>query len=353
MKSKNSSNKILALIKSQGFNKIELDSVLETKYILQRSGENFRKYLFSFYNSNGEELCLRPDLTISSVLRYAQGNRFNKEKVFYTGSAFRKSYNKKNILIKQIGMEIFSSKDENKDDREIIDTSIKVLKKTGFKKAKVEIGNFKLFELLIQKLSIPQRWKDRLIKFYWNKEYFSQLLKRLDSNSDIDPFIVAGDHKTYLKMKKEYPKKMIAGRTYEEIIERYERKINDPRLTRTGKTSSKIIKEFLKIKCSLKDAPKKLNTFYKKYNLNISVAKEFFPISTSNQKNLKFEFSASSGRGREVEFYSSFIFSIDVKIKGKTKTFIAGGRYNDLSSKNLGLRKIPAVGAAVNLGVYE
>ena len=49
-----------------------------------------------------------------------------------------------------------------------------------------------------------------------------------------------------------------------------------------------------------------------------------------------------------MEFYSSFIFSIDVKIKGKTKTFIAGGRYNDLSSKNLGLRKIPAVGAAVN-----
>ena len=54
-----------------------------------------------------------------------------------------------------------------------------------------------------------------------------------------------------------------------------------------------------------------------------------------------------------MEFYSSFIFSIDVIITGKTKTFIAGGRYNDLSSKNLGLRKIPAVGAAVNLGVYE
>ena len=48
MKSKNLSNKILRLIKSKGFNKIELDPVLETKYILQRSGENFRKYLFSF-----------------------------------------------------------------------------------------------------------------------------------------------------------------------------------------------------------------------------------------------------------------------------------------------------------------
>jgi len=353
MKSKNSSNKILALIKSQGFNKIELDSVLETKYILQRSGENFRKYLFSFYNSNGEELCLRPDLTISSVLRYAQGNRFNKEKVFYTGSAFRKSYNKKNILIKQIGMEIFSSKDENKDDREIIDTSIKVLKKTGFKKAKVEIGNFKLFELLIQKLSIPQRWKDRLIKFYWNKEYFSQLLKRLDSNSDIDPFIVAGDHKTYLKMKKEYPKKMIAGRTYEEIIERYERKINDPRLTKTGKTSSKIIKEFLKIKCSLNNAPNILNKFFKKYDLNIFVNKDYFPIKNLKIKDTKFEFSTSIGRGREVEFYNSLIFSLDVKKKNKFVNLISGGRFDELTSKYLGLKKVPAVGAAVNLSNYE
>ena len=154
-------------------------------------------------------------------------------------------------------------------------------------------------------------------------------------------------------MKKEYSKKMIAGRTYEEIIERYERKINDPRLTKTGKTSSKIIKEFLKIKCSLKDAPKKLNAFYKKYNLNISVAKEFFPISKLNQKDLKFKFSTSSGRGREVEFYNSLIFSLDVKKKNKFVNLISGGRFDELTSKYLGLKKIPAVGAAVNLSNYE
>ena len=48
MKSKNLSEKILRLIKSKGFNNIELEPVLETKYILQRSGENFRKLIFSF-----------------------------------------------------------------------------------------------------------------------------------------------------------------------------------------------------------------------------------------------------------------------------------------------------------------
>ena len=94
MKSKNIS-KIIKTLKSKGFKAIELDSVIESKFILQRSGENFRKYLFSFYNSDGQELCLRPDLTLSSLLRYAQKNTNSKEKVFYTGSAFRKSYNKK------------------------------------------------------------------------------------------------------------------------------------------------------------------------------------------------------------------------------------------------------------------
>ena len=352
MKSQNY-NKIIKTLKLKGFKKIELDSVIESKFILQRSGENFRKYLFSFFNSDGQELSLTPDLSISSVLRYVQNNNNSKEKVFYTGSAFRKSYNKKNVVVKQIGMEIFSSKDENKDDREILDTSIKILKDSGFKKATVKIGNFKLFELLIGKLSMPLRWKSRLLKFYWNEKYFLDLLKRLQSNSDIDPIIVAGDKKTFIKMKKENPNKIIAGRSYKEIIERFERKINDPRIAQTGKYSAKIIKEFLKIKCPLKEAPKKLNEFYNKYNLNISVGKGFFPISNLKHKNIKFEFSTSNGRGKDVEYYSSFIFSIEVKLKNTIKTLIAGGRYNDLTSKNLGLKKIPAVGAAVNLANYE
>ena len=86
---------------------------------------------------------------------------------------------------------------------------------------------------------------------------------------------------------------------------------------------------------------------------SVKIGKEFFPITNFKQKNLKFEFSTDNGRGREIEYYTSFIFSIDIKIKNKQKTLISGGRYNDLTSKNLGLRKIPAVGAAINLGVYE
>ena len=78
MKSKSLSNKILKTIKSRGFKFIELPSVIEADHILQRSGENFRKYLFSFYNSDAQELTLIPDLSISSILRYAQSKKNSK-----------------------------------------------------------------------------------------------------------------------------------------------------------------------------------------------------------------------------------------------------------------------------------
>ena len=352
MKSKNY-NKVFNILKGKYFKYIELDTVIESKFVLQRSGENFKKYLFSFYNSDGQELSLRPDLTISSVIRYAQSKSNKKEKVFYTGSAFRKSYNKKNVVVKQIGMEIFSSKNENIDDKEIIDTSLKILKSSKYRISKFNIGNFKLFELLINKLKIPQRWKQRLIKFFWNEKYFSELLKRLKSNLDIDPVAVAGDKKMYSKMIKLNDAKIINGRSYKEIIKRFESKINDPRQSETGRKSAKIIKEFLKIKCSLHTAPDTLNSFFKKYDLNIFVNKDFFPIKNLKTKGMKFEFSTSLGRGREVEFYNSLIFSVDVKKKNKFVNLISGGRFDELTSKFLGLKKVPAVGAAVNLSNYE
>ena len=48
MKSIKLSEQILRTIKSKGYNNIELNPVIETKYILQRSGENLKKFLFSF-----------------------------------------------------------------------------------------------------------------------------------------------------------------------------------------------------------------------------------------------------------------------------------------------------------------
>ena len=66
MKSENLSN----ILKSSGFKNIELDNIIESKHILKRSGGNFRQYLFSFYDQRNVEWSLRPDLTLSSVIKF-------------------------------------------------------------------------------------------------------------------------------------------------------------------------------------------------------------------------------------------------------------------------------------------
>jgi len=348
MKSKNLSENILRSVKSKGFKYIDLPSVIETNHIVQRSGENFRKFIFSFIDQNGSELCLRPDLTIASCLRYLENNLKGKEKIFYSGQAYRKSQNKKDSIIRdQVGFEIIGSKDEKNDDKEIINTSIKSLQNIKYSSGTLTIGNVEIFNLLISKLDIPKRWKLRLSRHFWREKYFNDLLKRLETNSDVDPTIVEIDKKRYFRMLKEDLSKVIAGRSIDEILKRFDNKIRDPRGTRKGENVSKIIKEFLKIKCPINKAASELNKFFKKNKINLVVDQKYFPISNNKVSKLNVIFSTSFGR--QLEYYTGMVFKIDINSKSKNRNIINGGRYDKLISDLGAKNQVAAVGAALNL----
>ncbi len=348
MKSKNLSEKILKSVKGKGFKYIKLPSVIETNHIVQRSGENIRKFIFSFVDQNGTELCLRPDLTIVSCLRYLENHLKGKEKIFYTGQAYRKSENKKDSIIRnQIGFEIIGSKDEKKDDKEILNTSLDTLKNFKYSSGTVTIGNVEIFNLLISKLDIPKRWKLRLSRHFWQEDYFNDLLKRLETNSDVDPTIVEVDKKRYLRMLKSNQNYLIANRTTQEILERFDKKIKDPRRTKKGKNIAKIIKEFLKIKCPINKAAKELNKFFKKNRINLVVEQKYFP--TDKNKIFKLNVIFSSTFGRQLEYYTGMVFKIDIKSNSKIINCCNGGRYDNLISDLGSKKKIPAVGAALNI----
>jgi len=348
MKSKNLSENILRSVKSKGFKYIDLPSVIETNHIVQRSGENFRKFIFSFIDQNGSELCLRPDLTIASCLRYLENDLKGKEKIFYSGQAYRKSQNKKDSIIRdQVGFEIIGSKDEKNDDKEIITTSLKSLQNIKYSSGKLTIGNIEIFNLLISKLDIPKRWKLRLSRHFWREKYFNDLLKRLETNSDVDPTIVEIDKKRYFKMLKEDLSKVIAGRSINEILKRFDNKIRDPRRISKGKNVSKIIKEFLKIKCPINKAASELNKFFKTNKINLVVDQKYFPTLDNKISKLNVVFSAAFGR--QLEYYTGMVFKIDIKSKSKNRNIINGGRYDKLISDLGSKKQIAAVGAALNL----
>ena len=348
MKSKNLSENILKSVRSKGFNYIELDSVIETNHIVERSGESFRRFIFSFNDQNGNELCLRPDLTIASCLKYLNDKAKGTRKVFYNGQAFRKTLNRTDPIIRnQIGFEIIGSKKEKEDDKKIIETAIKSLSKINYTSGSLTIGNVEIFKLLLNKLDIPKRWRLRLQRHFWRENYFNELLKRLETNSDVDPTIVEIDKKRYQQMLKQVQYKMIAGRSVNEILERFNNKIKDPRRAKKGKNVAKIIKDFLKIKCSIDQAANKLNYFFKKNKINLRVENNYFPITKNKVSKLNIRYSASFGR--QLEYYTGLVFKIEIKKKSKNINIINGGRYDNLIGDLGSNKKIPAVGAAINL----
>ena len=352
MKSKNLSERILRSVKSNGFKHIELPSVIETNHIVQRSGESFRKFIFSFIDQTGNELCLRPDLTIVSCLRYLENNLKGKEKIFYSGQAYRKSENKKDSIIRnQIGFEIIGSQSEKIDDKEIINTSLKSLKNFKYSSGTITIGNVEIFNLLISKLDIPKRWKLRLSRHFWREDYFNDLLKRLETNSDVDPTIVEVDKKRYLKMLQDNQSFIVANRTIKEILERFDKKIKDPRRPSRGRNISKIIRDFLKIKCPINKAAFELNKFFRKNKINLVVDQKYFPISKNKISKLNVVFSTSFGR--QLEYYTGMVFKIDIRSKSRIINCCNGGRYDKLISDLGSKKQTPAVGAALNLINYN
>ena len=342
MKSKKLSEQIVKTFKSNGFVLSEPDVLLDSEYIIQRSGENFRRSMLTFENEDGKVMCLRPDLTVASCIKFLE--KKTKSKIYYSGQAYRRVNKKSSDLINdQLGIEILGSKNQPQDDFKVIKTILNSAKKIKGKKIQIKVGDISLFKKLINSLDMPERWKLRLIRHFWRPKYFEELLKRLEKNSDIDSVTFDTDKKRFYEMKKMNQDKVVAGRSIIEILKRFEKKIKDPRSFNEGKKIVKIIRSFLKINCHLSKLDEILLDFAIKNNLKKNIFKEFKSIQ--NLKKLNYEVKFITNFGRDIEYYTGIVF----KIFSGTKEIARGGRYDDLL-KSLGAKKnIPAVGAAINL----
>ena len=110
-----------------------------------------------------------------------------------------------------------------------------------------------------------------------------------------------------------------------------------------------IIKNYLKISCSIDNAPSTLNKFFKKNKLNLFISDDYFPVVKTINRKIKINFS--SNINRSLEYYSGMVFNITVNKKGKKFSLISGGRYDGLL-KNLGSKKnTTAVGAAIDMSL--
>ena len=342
MKLKKLSEIIIKNFKSNGFVLSEPDVLLDSDYIIERSGEKFRSSMLTFQREDGKTMCLRPDLTVASCIGFLQ--KKSPSKIYYSGQAYRRSSSKgTNLINDQLGIEILGSKNQIQDDFKVISTILTSAKKIKRKKIQIKVGDISLFKSLINALEMPERWKLRLIRHFWRPSYFEELLKRLEKNTDIDAITFDTDKKRFYEMKKLDQDEVVAGRSISEILRRFDKKIKDPRSFADGKKIVKIITSFLKINCKLSELDEKLLSFVIKNNLKKNIFSDFKSILNLKKLNQDINFIANFGR--DVEYYTGVVF----EVFSGNKEIARGGRYDDLL-KSLGAKKnIPAVGAAINL----
>src|SRR5581483_11079958 len=111
---------LLASFARAGYERAEPAILQPAEPFLDLSGEDIRKSLYLTTDSSGEELCLRPDLTIPVARDYLASSRAGQPAGFsYLGPVFRYRWGRPGEFM-QAGIESFGRADRAAADAEML-----------------------------------------------------------------------------------------------------------------------------------------------------------------------------------------------------------------------------------------
>jgi ATP phosphoribosyltransferase regulatory subunit len=177
------------------------------------------------------------------------------------------------------------------------------------------------------------------------------MLKRLETNYDLDQQAIKLDTKRLKDLEKLDQSSLIGGRTISEIIKRFNKKIKDPRDDYKSKRNVTIIRDFLNINTPIKNAENIISSFFLKNKLSNLTIKNYLRKIRRIDKNIgkKYSINFKTNFGRNTDYYTGVVFLAYVKRNSKITELARGGEYNGLL-RTLGYKKdIPAIGGAINL----
>lgn len=327
---------------------------------LDLSGEDIRKSLYLTTDASGEELCLRPDLTIPVARDYLASPQAGAPAGFYyLGPVFRYRGGQPSEF-NQAGVESFGRQDRAAADAEMLALGLEAAAAFGIKDVDVRTGDVGLFAALIEALDLYPVWKRRLIKDFNRKVSLAQDLQRLTletgkTRNEYEGVLAAlagSDRKAALALVTDLMSiagtSNVGGRTVAEIADRFleQSTLKGGALPRDALN---LIERFLGIAGEPGDAAKQLRALATDARLDLAAAIDLFESRTGLMAargidTASIRFSTSFGRG--LDYYTGFEFELHAKGNG-AEPLVGGGRYDGLLTR-LGARQpIPAVGFSI------
>ena len=352
---------IMAVFERAGFDQIAPDIIQPADIFLERSGEDIRARTFVFNDPAGNELCLRPDLTVPAC-RYHLSHTKTPEaetKYCYLGPAFRFP---DELLspqeFTQAGLEWFGDKADIAAEARVIKLAVSALEAAGLTGLKVSLGDLGLFNALLDDMPMPERWRRRLRYQFWRPQAFRNLLEtfakpartiRSSISGNIDALEGQDASAETSRMLADQKPNLVTLRSVDDIASRLAEKLADRSEQPLADTMVVAIESYLKISGPLTDMTSQLKAISKTPRFLGAVDKFEQRIAALEDQGLnprRFHFSADFGR--ELEYYTGLVFQIDVEARNAPLSVAGGGRYDRLLQDLGAVTSIPAVGCAIH-----
>jgi ATP phosphoribosyltransferase regulatory subunit len=343
-----------------GYQRAEPAIIQPAEPFLDLSGEDIRKSLSLTTDATGEELCLRPDLTIPVARDYLASPRAGQPVGFsYLGPVFRHRWGRPSEFL-QAGVESFGRQDRAAADAEMLALALEATSAFGVTDVEIRTGDVALFNTLIDALQLYPVWRRRLIKDFNRKvsltDDIEQLtLKTAPGRNEYEGVLAAlagSDRKAALALVTDLMSiagaSNVGGRTVAEIADRFLEQ-STLKAGALPRDASGIIKRFLSIAGDPDEAVAQLRVLAADARLDINAAIDQLEsrvgfLAARGVDVHKTRFSTAFGRG--LDYYTGFEFEVHARGNG-AEPLVAGGRYDGLMTQLGAPTPIPAVGFSV------
>ena len=355
----------LAVFAKKKYQRVEPSILQPADVFLDRSGEEIRRRTFVLNDSSGHELCLRPDLTIPVCRLFMENGAKSPARYSYHGPAFRMQPNdpSRPAQFLQTGIECFGEPKQASADMEVLLLTAKGVRAAGLSKFSVQLGDVGIVFTLIDALDIPLLWRARLKRHFWRPDYFKELLARLSGggpkasraylervarSETLDARAAAEGLLDRLGVTADKP--IPGGRTREEIIERVLEQAREEEAPHLDKRQVALIEEVLSVAGNARRSVKALAKIFAGAGIDVkdalgATAQRIDKMERLGLESKQIYFAARFGRN--MEYYTGFVFELWARNKKRQIQIAGGGRYDSLL-RTLGAREeIPAVGCAI------
>ncbi len=362
--------RIMQVFIAKGYEAVAPAVLQPAAVYLDAIGEELRARTYVFTDAGGDELCLRPDLTVPACRLYLERHPDGAApaRYCYNGAAFRyqplgatRAHPRE---FRQAGIESFGDRERERAEAETVAIVLDALSATGLTGGKLRIGDLGLIRALLGSLEMPERWRQLLMHRFWRRTAFDAEIKRLSSAPGgaaeggvrdlIGALAGVGPDEAEITVASYLEREGIEHvgvRSLTEIAERLRWMAADAEAEPLAPATGDIIERYLAIRAPALEAVGAIVAEVGDRGPGMAAAVAQFErrlglLTAAGVELGSAEFSAEFGR--TLEYYTGFVFEVVVPALGPSSPVAGGGRYDGLVRAAGASRDVPAVGAAIH-----